>query len=108
VRFLIDEMFPASAARHLREDGEHEAEHVAEIGLAGATDPEVSAYARAHGLVVVTENVADFAPMEDLIVVFVLKRHLPAGGAQAAALASLLARWATAHPRPYVGHHWPT
>jgi hypothetical protein len=32
----------------------------------------------------------------------------PVGGAQAAALASLLRRWAHAHPRPYVGHHWPS
>jgi predicted nuclease of predicted toxin-antitoxin system len=108
VRFLIDEMFPANTVRLLQEGGDHEAAHVTEIGLAGATDPEVSAFARAHGHVVVTENVADFAPMEDLVVVFVLKRQLPVGGAQAAALASLLRRWANAHPRPYVGHHWPT
>jgi hypothetical protein len=45
--------------------------------------------------------------MKDLVIVFVRKRHLPAGRGQAAALASLLRRWATEHPRPYVGHHWP-
>jgi predicted nuclease of predicted toxin-antitoxin system len=107
VRFLIDEVFPASAAQHLRQGGDHEAEHVSEVGLAGAADAEVAAYARAHGCVVITENVADLAPMEDLVTVFVRKRHLPAGGAQAAALAALLRRWASEHPRPYVGHHWP-
>ena len=108
MRFLIDEMFPASTAQHLRADGAHAAEHVSDVGLAGAADPEVAAFARAHGLVVVAENAADFAWMEDLVVVFVRKRRLPAGGAQAAALASLLRRWASEHPRPYVGHHWPT
>jgi predicted nuclease of predicted toxin-antitoxin system len=108
VRLLIDEMFPVSSAQHLRQSGDHEAEHVSEVGLSGAGDPAVAAFARAHELVVVTENVADFARMEDLVLVFVLKRHLPAGGAQAAALASLLRRWATEHPRPYVGQHWPT
>jgi hypothetical protein len=108
VRFLIDEMFPANTAQHLRQDDDNAAEHVSEVGLAGATDPEVAAYARAHGLVLVTENVADFAQVEDSVIVFVLKRHLPAGGAQGAALAALLRRWTTEHPRPYVGHHWPT
>jgi hypothetical protein len=108
VRFLIHEMFPASAARHLRDGGDHAAEHVCEVGLTGAADPEVATFARAHGLVLVTENVADSAPMRDLTIAFVRKRHLPAGGAQGAALASLLRRWASEHPRPHVGHHWPT
>jgi hypothetical protein len=108
VRFLIDEMFPTSSAKQLRQGGDHEAEHVSEVGLAGAVDAEVAAYARAHGLVVVTETVADFAQMEGLVIVFVLKRNLPTGGAQAAALASLLRHWASEHPRPYVGHHWLT
>jgi hypothetical protein len=107
VRFLIDEMFSASTAHRLREDGDHAAEHVSEVGLAGAADPEVAAFARAHSIVVVTENVPDFAQVEELVIVFVRKRHLPAGGAQPAALAALLRRWATEHPRPYVGHHWP-
>lgn len=100
-------MFPASTAQHLREADGHTAQHVSEVGLTGAPDDEVATFARAHDAVVVTENVADFAWMEELIVVFVLKRHLPAGGAQATALASLLQRWTNEHPRPYVGHHWP-
>ncbi len=32
---------------------------------------------------------------------------LPAGGAQASALATLLDRWIRDNPRPYVGQHWP-
>jgi hypothetical protein len=107
VRFLIDEMLPAATARHLREEHDHAAVHVGEVGLAGASDDEVAAFARADDRVVVTENVADFAGIEELVVAFVLKRGLPAGRAQAPALAEVLARWAAANPRPYVGHHWP-
>jgi hypothetical protein len=39
--------------------------------------------------------------------VFILKRNLPAGGGQAAALARILDRRAEDHPDPYLGHHWP-
>jgi hypothetical protein len=41
------------------------------------------------------------------VLVFVLKKHLPAGGGQAAALAAVLDRWAQEHPAPYLGQHWP-
>jgi len=39
--------------------------------------------------------------------VCLLKRNLPAGGAQSTALAKLLDRWIRDNPRPYVGQHWP-
>lgn len=55
----------------------------------------------------VTENVADHAFEPDLVLVCVLKRNLPAGGAQANALAKLLDAWSRANPTPYVGQHWP-
>jgi hypothetical protein len=72
------------------------------------TAPEaVVSFARAHGAVVVTENVADVANAPELVVVFVRQRDLPAGGAQASALAARLRRWAEDNPRPYLGHHWP-
>jgi len=70
-------------------------------------DEMFPAAARAAGRAVVTENVADFAAERDLVLVFVLKRNLPAGGAQAAALARILDRWNRDHPDPYLGHHWP-
>ena len=54
------------------------------------------------------ENVADFAAERDLVLVFVLKKNLPAGGGQAAALAKVLDRWAQEHPDPYLGPHWPS
>ena len=80
--FLIDEMFPAAVALLLRETYGHDA-------------------------VPVTENVADFAAERDVVLVFVLKKNLPAGGGQAAALAKALDHWAQDHPEPYLGPHWP-
>jgi hypothetical protein len=105
--FLIDEMFPTAAAECLRSTYGHDAVHVAEVGLRAADDVQVAALARAEGRAVVTENVADFAVERDVILVFVLKKNLPAGGGQAAALARVLDRWAKNSPDPYLGHHWP-
>ena len=105
--FLIDEMFPMAAAEFLRTTYGHNAVHVAEVGLRAADDVQVAAVARAEGRAVVTENVADFAAERDVVLVFVLKKHLPAGGAQATVLARILDRWAKNSPDPYLGHHWP-
>jgi hypothetical protein len=100
-------MYPPLAAELLRGRHGHDAVHVAEVGLRGAEDSEVAASARAGDRVLVTENVADFAIERDIVLVFVRKRRLPAGKAQAAALADVLSRWARANPEPYVGPHWP-
>ena len=105
--FLVDEMFPVAAAVLLRDTYGHDAVHVAEIGLQAAEDALVAAAARADGRAVVTENVADFAAERDVVLVFVLKRNLPAGGGQAAALAKVLDHWAQDYPDPYLGAHWP-
>lgn len=100
-------MFPVAAAELLRDTYGQDAVHVAEIGLRAADDAQVAATARAEGRAVVTENAADFAAERDVALVFVLKRNLPAGGGQAAALAKILDRWAQDFPDPYLGHHWP-
>lgn len=105
--FLIDEMFPATTAEVLREKYSRDAVHLFEVGLRAAEDAEVAALARAEGRAVVTENVADFAAERDVVLVFVLKKNLPAGGAQASALATVLDTWAQHNPRPYLGAHWP-
>lgn len=105
--FLIDEMFPTATAAMLRETYGHDAVHVAEIGLRATEDAQVAATARAESRAVVTENVADFAAERNVVLIFILKRNLPAGGGQAAALAKILDRWAQDHPEPYLGHHWP-
>jgi len=106
--FLIDEMFPAAAAELLRTKYGRDAVHVSEVGLRAADDTQVAVAARAQGWAVVTENVADVAAERDLVLVFVLKKNLPAGGAQAAVLARILDRWDRDHRDPYFGHHWPT
>lgn len=108
MRFLVDEMFPPATAELLRERHDHDAMHVAEVGLKGTDDRDVASAAREQGRALVTENVVDFAREDDLVLVFVLKRSLPVGGAQASALAELLDRWAADHPAPYRGPHWPT
>jgi Domain of unknown function (DUF5615) len=105
--FLVDEMFPPTTAEFLRDTYGYDAVHVAEVGLRAADDAQVAAVARADGRAVVTENVADFAGERDVVLVFMLKKNLPAGGGQAAALAKILDRWAQDHPEPYVGPHWP-
>jgi hypothetical protein len=105
--FLIDEMFPQAAAQLLRDKYGQDAVHVAEVGLRAADDAQVASTARAESRAVVTENVADFAAERDVVLVFVLKRNLPAGGGQAASLARILDRRAHDFPDPYLGHHWP-
>jgi len=106
--FIVDETFPAATAVLLRDTYGHDAVHVAEVGLRAAGDAQVAAAARAEGRAVVAENVADFATERDVVLVFVLKKNLPAGGEQAAALAKVLDRWAQDHPDPYLGPHWPS
>ena len=105
--FLIDEMFPMAAAELLRTTYGHDAVHVAEAGLRAAADAQVAAAGRAEGRAVVTGNAADFAAERNVVPVFVLKKNLPAGGGQAAALARILDRWARDYPDPYLGPHWP-
>jgi len=53
VRFLIDEDLPRSTADLLRKYG-HEAVDTRDIGLRGANDTDISAYARDNGLILVT------------------------------------------------------
>jgi hypothetical protein len=100
VRFLLDEMFSQAAAAVLRDEYDHDALHVGDVGLRGAEDAAVATFARSEDRVVVTENISDDAPEPDLVLVCVLKRTLPSGGAQARALADLLDRWATDNPDP--------
>lgn len=107
MRFLIDEMFPPAAAELLRDRHGHDAVHVTEVGREAIDDREVAASAREQDRAVATENVIDFADERDVVLVFVHKRSLPAGGAQASALAELIDRWAADHPAPYRGPHWP-
>lgn len=115
MKFLIDEMFGPAVAQELRDIG-HEAEHLLEIGLGGAEDRAVLAYAVSRDQVIVTENAVDFVPLLDeraaanppvCAVVIALKRSLPRdAGALAHHLAHRLSAWAGDHPSPYAHVHW--
>jgi hypothetical protein len=106
--FLVDEMFPPAAAAILRDTYHHDAVHVGDIGLLGTADAQVAAAARAERRAIATENVVDYAAERDVILVFILKKNLPTGSAQAPALARCLAHWSRANSDPYIGAHWPT
>lgn len=60
MKVLVDEMYPPTVAAALRAVG-IDATTVAELRLAGASDPEVFGAAVAGGYCVLTENVGDFA-----------------------------------------------
>lgn len=80
MRFLLDEMFSPAAAALLRDGFGHEAVHVGDVGLRSVDDAVVATFARSERRAVVTENVSDYAPEADVVLVCVLKRKLPSGG----------------------------
>jgi predicted nuclease of predicted toxin-antitoxin system len=55
MRFLVDDQLPPALARWLTAQG-HEASHVKDLGLTGATDRKVWERARIDGAVVVTKD----------------------------------------------------
>jgi predicted nuclease of predicted toxin-antitoxin system len=59
MRFLIDAQLPPALARWLSSAGHH-AEHVADVGLAGARDDEIWTYALSASAVIVSKD-EDFA-----------------------------------------------
>ncbi|HET9475996.1 MAG TPA: DUF5615 family PIN-like protein [Dehalococcoidia bacterium] len=54
-RFLVDEALPESLVLTLRQAG-HDAEHVREAGMAGATDDEVFEHAQASSALLLTPD----------------------------------------------------
>lgn len=61
MKFLVDAQLPPALAHWLREQG-HDAEHVMDIGLLGATDHEVAESASATSAILVTKD-ADFSAL---------------------------------------------
>jgi predicted nuclease of predicted toxin-antitoxin system len=59
MRFLVDAQLPPALARWLAAAG-HEAEHVGDVGLGGAQDQAIWAYALGVGAVIVSKD-EDFA-----------------------------------------------
>lgn len=55
MRFLIDAQLPPALARWLRDRG-HEADHVSDLGMAGASDDEIADRAERSGAVLVSKD----------------------------------------------------
>ena len=108
-------MLPPDTTVHLKKLG-HDALSVRDVDLTGADDSQVLALAVAENRIMVTENFSDYSALLDLIlgrddpcvpVVFVRKSDFPRRGALASHLAARLDQWASDHPDPYIGPHWP-
>jgi predicted nuclease of predicted toxin-antitoxin system len=61
LKLLLDEMHAPLAADALRADGHDVVAVAATPALRGTSDEDLLTYAAAHGLIIVTENVVDFA-----------------------------------------------
>jgi hypothetical protein len=84
VKVLVDEMYPATVAEAVRAAG-IDATTVADLRLAGASDPEVFGAAVVGGYTVLTENVGDFAR--------IAAEHSTAGGHHSGLLVALSSRF---------------
>ena len=84
MKVLVDEMYPATVARALLAAG-IDATTIADLRLAGASDPEVFGVAVAGGYAVLTENVGDFAR--------IAAEHSTAGGRHSGILVALSSRF---------------
>ena len=84
MKILADEMYPGTLAGALEATG-IEAATVADLRLAGASDPEVFGAAVAGGYCVLTENVGDFAR--------IAAEHSMAGGHHHGVLIALSSRF---------------
>ncbi|MBI2860289.1 MAG: DUF5615 family PIN-like protein [Chloroflexi bacterium] len=79
MRFLVDEDLPRSVDSLLRQYG-HEVSDVRDIGLRGASDAEIAAYAQKHGLCLLTgdmgfADIRNYSPGQYQGIVVL---HLPA------------------------------
>ncbi|HEY5294114.1 MAG TPA: DUF5615 family PIN-like protein [Gaiellaceae bacterium] len=68
MKVLLHEMYPSLIARELQSRG-HDVLSVRESPGAGASDEQVLAHARSSGRAVVTENVRDFRPLAEALLV---------------------------------------
>jgi predicted nuclease of predicted toxin-antitoxin system len=68
LKLLLDEMYPSLIARELRARG-HDVVSVHESPGSGTLDEQVLDHARAEGRAVVTENVRDYRPLAEALLV---------------------------------------
>jgi predicted nuclease of predicted toxin-antitoxin system len=104
VKFIVDAMFPGEVAGYLAQAG-HEAVTPIALGAHTLPDSALIEIATVEGLVIVTENAADFADVATCTVLLVrknwwLRQQL------ASRLAAAIDRWAVANPAPGPWAHW--
>ena len=68
MKLLLDEMYPSLIARELRARG-HDVVSVHESPGSGTSDERVLDHARSEGRAVLTENVRDFRPLAEALIV---------------------------------------
>lgn len=106
MKLLLDEMYPPALAQALRA-GAINATTIAELGMAGSSDPDVFVHAVAENYVSLTENVADFdTTASDEREERRRKARTAAGSASAAGRTGDLPRLA-ARPDPVLRWHCP-
>lgn len=68
MKLLLDEMYPSLIARELRARG-HDVVSVHESPGSGTPDERVLDHARSEGRAVVTENIRDYRPLAEALIV---------------------------------------
>jgi predicted nuclease of predicted toxin-antitoxin system len=68
LKLLLDEMYPSLIARELRARG-HDVVSVHEAPGRGTPDEEVFDHARSDGRAIVTENIRDYRPLAELVLI---------------------------------------
>lgn len=89
MKLLLDEMYPSLIARELRARG-HDVVSVHESPGSGTSDELVLDHARSDGRAVVTENVRDYRPLAEALLV--------AGDSHAGIVFTTDKRWPAAIP----------
>lgn len=93
MKLLLDEMFPSFIARELRSRG-RDVVSVHESPGRGTADEQVFAFARSDGRAVVTENVRDYRPLAEALLV--------AGGSHAGLILTTEKRWPRSDPGAFI------
>ncbi len=89
MKLLLDEMYPSLIARELRARG-HDVVSVHESPGSGTSDEQLLDHARAEGRALLTENVRDYRPLAEALLV--------AGGRHAGLVFTTEKRWPRTNP----------
>ena len=93
MKLLLDEMYPSFIARELRARG-RDVISVHDAPGSGTSDERVLAFARSEGRAVVTENVRDYRPLAEAL--------LLAGDSHAGLILTTEKRWPRSQPGAFI------